>query len=109
MLLLCFFFFSSRRGHTRYIGDWRSDVCSSDLCAPCATTGRGVRGRAAGSRGREGPAGARAGRTAHGRPGAPGDRKSVVQGKSVDRGGRGRLTKKKEERERNGCRGMNKG
>src|SRR5437762_7547779 len=25
------FFFSSRRPHTRYIGDWSSDVCSSDL------------------------------------------------------------------------------
>src|SRR5437763_1874423 len=24
------FFFSSRRRHTRYIGDWSSDVCSSD-------------------------------------------------------------------------------
>src|SRR5437762_5455126 len=30
-----FFFFSSRRRHTRYIGDWSSDVCSSDL--PVAT------------------------------------------------------------------------
>src|SRR5437764_2931587 len=27
----CSFFFSSRRRHTRYIGDWSSDVCSSDL------------------------------------------------------------------------------
>src|SRR5437763_15265589 len=26
-----FFFFSSRRRHTIYIGDWSSDVCSSDL------------------------------------------------------------------------------
>src|SRR5437879_13440281 len=26
-----YFFFSSRRRHTRYIGDWSSDVCSSDL------------------------------------------------------------------------------
>src|SRR3989338_7587759 len=25
------FFFSSRRRHTRWIGDWSSDVCSSDL------------------------------------------------------------------------------
>src|SRR5437763_5100075 len=25
------FSFSSRRRHTRYIGDWSSDVCSSDL------------------------------------------------------------------------------
>src|SRR5437764_9500763 len=29
----CIFFFSSRRRHTRYIGDWSSDVCSSDLVA----------------------------------------------------------------------------
>src|SRR6201998_1347306 len=26
------FFFSSRRRHTRWTGDWSSDVCSSDLC-----------------------------------------------------------------------------
>src|SRR5437763_6210217 len=26
-----FFFFSSRSRHTRYIGDWSSDVCSSVL------------------------------------------------------------------------------
>src|SRR6266487_6454412 len=31
MWLLCFFFFSSRRRHTRWTGDWSSDVCSSDL------------------------------------------------------------------------------
>src|SRR5437762_5984998 len=30
LVSLCFFF-SSRRRHTRYIGDWSSDVCSSDL------------------------------------------------------------------------------
>src|SRR5574341_768598 len=29
-LLICFFF-SSRRRHTRLVGDWSSDVCSSDL------------------------------------------------------------------------------
>src|SRR5437764_7718268 len=36
-LVLLFFFFSSRRRHTRYIGDWSSDVCSSDLsvCSAC--------------------------------------------------------------------------
>src|SRR5256885_7893639 len=28
---LCFFFFSSRRRHTRLQGNWSSDVCSSDL------------------------------------------------------------------------------
>src|SRR3989454_6686321 len=30
-LVFCFFFFSSRRRHTRLQGDWGSDVCSSDL------------------------------------------------------------------------------
>ena len=29
--MYCFFFFSSRRRHTRLQGDWSSDVCSSDL------------------------------------------------------------------------------
>src|SRR5436189_1285519 len=33
VFFLFFFFFSSRRRHTRYIGDWSSDVCSSDLAA----------------------------------------------------------------------------
>src|SRR5690606_40223042 len=28
-----FFFFSSRRRHTRFSRDWSSDVCSSDLVA----------------------------------------------------------------------------
>src|SRR5215212_11192481 len=28
---MCFFFFSSRRRHTRCLSDWSSDVCSSDL------------------------------------------------------------------------------
>src|SRR5256885_3474576 len=36
-----FFFFSSRRRHTRLQGDWSSDVCSSDLGAG----GRGGRGQ----------------------------------------------------------------
>src|SRR5436189_4478152 len=31
IVLFAAFFFSSRRRHTRYIGDWSSDVCSSDL------------------------------------------------------------------------------
>src|SRR2546422_6012859 len=31
-----FFFFSSRRRHTRCSRDWSSDVCSSDLCASTA-------------------------------------------------------------------------
>src|SRR6267154_4294397 len=39
------FFFSSRRRHTRWTGDWSSDVCSSDL------TLRPQRGPQAGPRG----------------------------------------------------------
>src|SRR5436189_2263520 len=31
LIFALFFFFSSRRRHTMYIGDWSSDVCSSDL------------------------------------------------------------------------------
>src|SRR5215510_12937195 len=31
MSILVFFFFSSRRRHTRWPRDWSSDVCSSDL------------------------------------------------------------------------------
>src|SRR2546421_6476965 len=31
MCYICFFFFSSRRRHTRSDRDWSSDVCSSDL------------------------------------------------------------------------------
>src|SRR5262249_59954062 len=29
--MVSFFFFSSRRRHTRLVSDWSSDVCSSDL------------------------------------------------------------------------------
>src|SRR3712207_6862306 len=36
MLIYVFFFFSSRRRHTRYWRDWSSDVCSSDLWASIA-------------------------------------------------------------------------
>src|SRR2546430_8115432 len=31
---MVFFFFSSRRRHTRFDCDWSSDVCSSDLTGP---------------------------------------------------------------------------
>src|SRR5437899_6864959 len=30
-IIFSFFFFSSRRRHTRCLSDWSSDVCSSDL------------------------------------------------------------------------------
>src|SRR5437762_4158682 len=36
------FFFSSRRRHTRYIDDWSSDVCSSDLGGVSGSGDRGV-------------------------------------------------------------------
>src|SRR5256885_16298400 len=38
MTSIFFFFFSSRRGHTRLQGDWSSDVCSSDLPEPLSTS-----------------------------------------------------------------------
>src|SRR5580704_18703483 len=51
-----FFFFSSRRRHTRWTGDWSSDVCSSDLTPRPADSrrppwrrGGQVAGRAGGS------------------------------------------------------------
>src|SRR5215813_5655427 len=37
-----FFFFSSRRRHTRCGRDWSSDVCSSDLYRPVYVAERGV-------------------------------------------------------------------
>src|SRR2546426_9922176 len=39
-----FFFFSSRRRHTRLQGDWSSDVCSSDLVIAhdCRRPGFGI-------------------------------------------------------------------
>src|SRR5574341_1554567 len=43
LIAVCFFFFSSRRRHTRLVGDWSSDVCSSDL--------RSVRSEPGGSHG----------------------------------------------------------
>src|SRR5436309_14848657 len=39
-----FFFFSSRRRHTRFSRDWSSDVCSSDLCWAVALITVGITG-----------------------------------------------------------------
>src|SRR5690606_40667810 len=39
-----FFFFSSRRRHTRFSRDWSSDVCSSDLSRSLARSGGGESG-----------------------------------------------------------------
>src|SRR5690348_2145780 len=41
-LLAIGFFFSSRRRHTRWTGDWSSDVCSSDLVMAIAINTGGV-------------------------------------------------------------------
>src|SRR5690606_40127710 len=40
-----FFFFSSRRRHTRFSRDWSSDVCSSDLACRSGSPVDGVVGR----------------------------------------------------------------
>src|SRR5256885_13108977 len=73
------FFFSSRRRHTRLQGDWSSDVCSSDLLlnasAACCINELILLYVL----------------------GIMTDRKSVVQGKSVDLGGRRIIKKKKKE------------
>src|SRR4051794_41236681 len=47
------FFFSSRRRHRRWTGDWSSDVCSSDLSGPPPDTLVGV-GESVGRVGLEG-------------------------------------------------------
>src|SRR5574341_1174834 len=39
-----FFFFSSRRRHTRLVGDWSSDVCSSDLARKAGDRARHLHG-----------------------------------------------------------------
>src|SRR3989475_4239336 len=57
---LCFFFFSSRRRHTRFDCDWSSDVCSSDLVSPRQLLRRSRPGGAV-----ETAAGAAAGRRNH--------------------------------------------
>src|SRR2546430_16195780 len=96
-----FFFFSSRRRHTRFDCDWSSDVCSSDLRSTTSPNrpwriGDVVDLVAPGDAlvlnvSRVIPA------RLHGMRDA-GDRKSVVYGKSVDLGGRRIIKKKKTER-----------
>src|SRR5207237_6425189 len=87
-----FFFFSSRRRHTRFKCDWSSDVCSSDLSAAgsgrAKTTDSPARRRAGGfgraMRGRQ---------TAGGPLAAPGNDRGAGVGRSEERrvgkGGRG--------------------
>src|SRR5215467_16005817 len=76
-----FFFFSSRRRHTRLQGDWSSDVCSSDLASTPPAMANATRRPST------------LVRVKIVSPGCTPDRKSVVQGKSVDLGGR-RIIKK---------------
>src|SRR3712207_9389076 len=103
---MCAFFFSSRRRHTRYWRDWSSDVCSSDLSAARDTYLDALSAALFAGRLAAGPGArevAQAVRAAP-RPPAPrkdaalldGDRKSVVQGKSVDLGGRRIIHTKKD-------------
>src|SRR5256886_11156902 len=97
MMQFLFFFFSSRRRHTRFDCDWSSDVCSSDLVnlglengsavITVEDQGRGIPASArekvwqpywrlpreresAGGGGGIGPAGGEGVGTAHGGPGA---------------------------------------
>src|SRR4030066_1291496 len=78
---MAYFFFSSRRRHTRFKCDWSSDVCSSDLPAP---GGDGYETQAAYF-----VEGVRAGRM----PEQRSEERRV--GKSVDLGGRRIIKKKK--------------
>src|SRR5256885_14611736 len=104
---MVYFFFSSRRRHTRLQGDWSSDVCSSDLAIP-ATASSGIaptsRREAVWADGRgllfparlhhRAPRGPRRGAATA----RPRDRKSVVEGKRGDLGGRRIIKKKKKKR-----------
>src|ERR1022692_5311215 len=87
-VVLCFFFFfASRRRHTRLQGDWSSDVCSSDLPSSraCRRDSKGCGG------GRCRASSAKA---------AMADRKSGVEGKRGDLGGRRLIKKKKKQKEK---------
>src|SRR5256885_6932313 len=102
--MFVFFFFSSRRRHTRLQGDWSSDVCSSDLWQPppprAPACGLGLPGcRLSGSLPTEPDArtGTAAGDCDQGGPVDRSDRRSEERrvGKSVDLGGRRIIKKKK--------------
>src|SRR5690349_24463907 len=88
-----FFFFSSRRRHTRSLRDWSSDVCSSDLPVRVAR-GWGEQGRVGAQA--EVAAGqvAQVGIDRHQVRAGDGRSEERRVGKSVDLGGR-RIIKKK--------------
>src|SRR3712207_9312815 len=88
-----FFFFSSRRRHTRYWRDWSSDVCSSDLRLGPRVAGLEQELAVAETAARAELEAVRGWRK------RTQDRKSGVEGKSVDLGGR-RIIKKKKKQQR---------
>src|SRR4051794_41978614 len=83
----CSFFFSSRRRHTRWTGDWSSYVCSSDLGRCSRRWPASTWARCGGGRGR------------------PGAEEARVGEEGGDRGGGG-ASKKKKKTERRRPRGM---
>src|SRR2546429_7702790 len=99
--MLVIFFFSSRRRHTRCSRDWSSDVCSSDLMAPLKVQiAVWLVGALAEETWRVTAIAALV--TSRNSPlfsvvavSVALDRKSVVEGKSVDLGGRRIIKKKK--------------
>src|SRR5690606_40816854 len=82
-----YFFFSSRRRHTRFSRDWSSDVCSSDLRAACRGRGghRAARARPQERAGRL----LRRGRWPYRRSGALGRVRSEERRVGKECGGRG--------------------
>src|SRR5438093_13089568 len=94
---LVFFFFSSRRRHTRLVSDWSSDVCSSDLATgsrPSKSSERMARrGESNGEIGEGRGSSCRPSSGSLSRPGFRSEERRV--GKSVDLGGRRRIKKKK--------------
>src|SRR2546427_12925526 len=105
MSLWLFFFFSSRRRHTRFDCDWSSDVCSSDLAFCAETFEAGHPGLDVVAFDVEGNAALVPNLLDH-QEGLGGgalelaDRKSVVEGKRVDLGGRRIIKKKKKGHEK---------
>src|SRR3712207_8487438 len=91
--ILIIIFFSSRRRHTRYWRDWSSDVCSSDLLDDRRVGEVVDRGRR-GDRPFQARSVPRIGPRRHAAHRAHQDRKSVVEGKSVDLGGSRTIKKK---------------
>src|SRR2546428_11948693 len=98
-ICILFFFFSSRRRHTRSDRDWSSDVCSSDLRLARAECGGGDHGRRAESHrqhsGAYGPGGRRDGGPEIGRASCRGRGEISVgavslKKKKKEKGGKGR-------------------